>query len=176
MTTERPQVALEPLGRGVVALLLAAVVTFSPDHSAAVGLALLGGWALLTGSAMLFAARRSRSLFGTLHGAGAVLAGLAALGVLLLARDAAPTLLVLLLVGYAVLGGALDVAAGLRDGAGRDSVVVGAATLLLAVLVLAFPGDPVTTVGLFGAWAAIVGVYLVIGALSVPASRKAHSA
>lgn len=176
MTPERSRIALEPLARGVLALVLAVVVTFSPEHSPAVGLAVLGGWAVLTGIALLLISRRTRSLLSRAHGAAAVLAAIAAFAVLLLAPAAAPAALVPLLAGLAAVSGALDVAAGVRGGAGRDGVVVGGASLLLALLVFAFPADPVFTVGLLGAWAAIVGVYLVIGALSVPAPRQAHSA
>ncbi|HEY8590995.1 MAG TPA: DUF308 domain-containing protein [Naasia sp.] len=176
MTTERSHVALEPLARGALALVLAVVVTFSPDHSPAVGLTVFGGWSLLTGLALLLTSRRTRSLWSLAHGAAAVSAGLVAIGVLVLASGAAPQTLVPLLAGFAAVSGALDIASGIRGTAGRDGVVVGSASVLLALLVLGFPADPVFTVGLLGAWAAVVGVYLVIGALSVPETRKAHSA
>ncbi|MCU1437430.1 MAG: hypothetical protein JWP66_517 [Naasia sp.] len=182
MTTERSRIALEALPRGVLALLLALVVTFSQDHSPALGLTVFGLWAVLTGAAIVALGRRARAQQGLAGGVVHIFGGALALAVLLVVPASAPGLLVPVLAGTLALAGGLDIAGGLArgtaaDGLGRDGVALGAANLLVVVGMLVFAGDPVVTVGLLGAWAAIAGVYLVIGALSVPASaRKAHSA
>ncbi|MEF2976360.1 hypothetical protein [Subtercola sp. YIM 133946] len=51
--------------------------------------------------------------------------------------------------------------------AAKDWIAVGAFTALLALVFLIIPLDVVTAVGLFGGYAVIVGIYLVIGGLSL---------
>lgn len=102
------------------------------------------------------------------------------------------------LIGWAAATGAFELAvgvAGARRGAaagdGRDRIVVGALTLILAVVSLVVsPGyaldyfieeagqsftltGTIVGVGLFGGWAAIVAVFLGIGAMSPAPAREA---
>ena len=51
--------------------------------------------------------------------------------------------------------------------AGRDWLVTGAMTAVLAVIFLLIPADVVLAVGLFGAYAVVIGVYLGIGAFTL---------
>ena len=93
-----------------------------------------------------------------------------------------------ILLAWALLAGAIELATGIaarRRGSGpRDGIVVGALTLLLAVVSIAvspqysldyFVDDAgqwftltgtIIGVGLFGGWAAVIAVYLGIGAFS----------
>ncbi|RIJ56851.1 DUF308 domain-containing protein, partial [Clavibacter phaseoli] len=118
------------------------------------------------------------------QGALTVVAGVAAL----LARDGGVLVLLYVVSVWAVVTGFLELVAGLRS-RGRvpgatDAITVGALTVVLAVAFLLVPPDlvvqyggveqregqltaPVVAVGLLGAYAAIVGVFLVIAALSM---------
>ena len=51
--------------------------------------------------------------------------------------------------------------------AAKDWIAVGDFTALLALVFLIIPLDVVTAVGLFGGYAVMVGIYLVIGGLSL---------
>ncbi|MDO9589875.1 MAG: hypothetical protein Q7J04_01885, partial [Microcella sp.] len=83
--------------------------------------------------------------------------------------SALPVLL-LLIGGYAVLAGALELVWGIRhrdrSPFARDGIVVGIGTLALAV-VLALVADPVSAVGFFGAYTVMLGVFLIIAGLSL---------
>jgi len=85
-------------------------------------------------------------------------------------------LLLLLVGGYAVLAGALELVWGIRhrdrSPLARDAVVIGIGTLALAV-VLALVGDPVSAVGFFGAWAVMLGVFLLIAGFSLTSTTPA---
>ena len=73
-------------------------------------------------------------------------------------------------VVWAVLAGGSSLLRGLRmdshEVVGRDWITLGILTLLLAAAVAAVPANVVWTMGLVGAWAAIVTVFSVIAALS----------
>ncbi|WP_240605855.1 hypothetical protein [Planctomonas deserti] len=178
-----------PLARAVLALALAAVTTFTAGHSPQFGLTVFGAFALLSGlvTAALTAAsltdRRLRSLF-LVHGAVSVVVGLAAL-----IGSSAGLLFYLYLVSvWAAVTGFLELYAGLRSrgrvAAAKDWLTVGAATALLALVFLLVPPDyaeaftaadgvdgavtaSVLGVGLLGAYGALLGVYLIIAALSL---------
>ena len=106
---------------------------------------------------------------------------LLALAVVATTTTAGLGMLVLLVGGFAVLAGGLELVWGIRhrdrSALARDAVVIGAGTLALAV-VLAFVGDPVSAVGFFGAYAVVLGVFLVIAGLSARWSTqlKEHTA
>ena len=174
------------LGRAVLlraAPLLVAglVITFTADHSARLGLLALG----LLGAAL--AATLGFPALGLprdepLRGLHATLAGLAlATGAVALLRlDAGLPFLLVIASGWAVLSGAVELVWGIRHrtrhAVARDAIVVGGATLALAV-VLASVADSISAVGFLGAYAIVVGVFLVIAALSLTwgASQKEHS-
>ena len=74
--------------------------------------------------------------------------------------------------GYmrAAVTGLLELVAGLRrrgDASRRDWMIVGGLTVVLAIVMLLIPADPVLAVGLLGAYAVIIGVYLAIAGLSL---------
>ena len=177
-----------PLGRAIPALALAAVITFSADHSARLGLITFGVFAVvsaLAGGALLW---RSRATPATrvllLQAAVTLVAGIAALAV----TGGGLPYLVFLLAFWAAVTGVLEFWLGLRrrrvDRIARDCMFAGGLTAVFAVAVLLVPPElnqPVTgaggfessltasivVVGLLGAYAAILGVFLVIAALSL---------
>ncbi len=167
--------------RAAPLLVVGLVLTFTADHSARTGLLALG--ALGAVSAMVLGGSALRLPAGealrSLHAGLAVIAGIT--GLVSLARsDAGLPFLLLVVSGYAVLSGAWELVWGIRRrGAhafARDAVVVGTGTLALAVIV-AVIDEPVAVVGFLGAYAIVVGVFLVIAALSLTggASQKEHS-
>ncbi|NQX12438.1 hypothetical protein HQQ80_12430 [Microbacteriaceae bacterium VKM Ac-2855] len=162
-----------PLTRAAVALVVGAVITFSTDHSPAYGLAVFGGFAVLSGLlvVLLHAARLATSPRGLLIASGAVdvLAGAVALALLV-----APSLagFVYLVAAWAVVSGVLEYLAGRRAAgelaaAGRDWRLVGIGTVLLGIVFAVLPPHPIVSVGLLGAYAVILGVFLGIAAFSL---------
>ncbi|WP_210508031.1 hypothetical protein [Naasia sp. SYSU D00057] len=161
--------------RGVLAAVLAVVITFSQDHTPVFGLAVYGVFALLQGLVLALSASRSAPTqtgvaITLASGVVGLASGVLAIALLFVSTGAAAAALVPAVAVSAGLAGTLELVLGVRDvDAGpqsRDRVVVGVASLLLAVAVL-LPASPVVTVGLIGAYGAIVGVYLIIAALSL---------
>lgn len=161
-----------PVARAVVALLAAGVITFNSNHSATFGLIVFGAYAAVEGllvgilSMRTVADRTARRLF-MVHGVIGLIAG-----VLALALSTSGLGLYLYLVSvWAALTGFIELYCGVRsrskDPSSRDWMVVGAFTALLAIVFLLIPSDSVLAVGLFGAYAVIVGVYLGIGGFSL---------
>lgn len=178
-----------PLVRAVPLLVTAAVVTFSRDHSPFVGLvsfgvaALVGGLLLTVGVLLRLDDRSSRTL-QVVQGVTTVVAGAVALA----ASSAGLAFFVALVSGWALVAGALELVAGLRrrgrSPLARDWTSVGVFTLALGVVFLVVPLDyaqplggveqiegeltsSTVLVGVLGAWAAVVGVFLVIAGLSL---------
>lgn len=170
--------------RAVPSAVVALVITFSADHSTTLGFVGVGAWALATAIVLAYGAMRGllpRSVF-VAHAAL-----LAAGGVAALFFSTQPVAVLLFLVGT-LLGvtGALELVGGIvlrRSAEARDRIFVGGVTALTAIAVLLIPADynqvisipdkvvpPLTAsvivVGLFGAYCAIVAVYLVIAGLS----------
>lgn len=179
------------LGRALFAAAAAAMITFSPDHSHAVGLTVFAGFALASALTLLFAAvfvddRTRRPGFIVLGIVDALAAAVASMQPL-----RSTILLFVLIIAWGVVSGAVELAAGLADRrAGRerslvrDEIFCGALALLLAVAVAIVPpgysldyfiaeagrsftldGD-IIIVGLVGGYAAILAVYLGIAGLS----------
>lgn len=176
------------LARALFAALAAVMVTFSPDHSAAVGGSVFSGFALSTAlvfalSAWLVYPRGQRAvpiLLAVVTG----IAGLAA-GV---GTWRTTTFFFVLIIAWALVSGAIEILGAMRDRrAGRtearDGLVVGVVTLILAVAFLFTPMDfsydyaiegagtftltgIIIAVGIFGGYAAIVAVYLAIAGFS----------
>lgn len=181
--------------RALFAAVAALMITFSPDHSHDVGLAVFGGFGIAT--AMVFGL--SAWLVGPAgHRGGAVLlaavhlvAGMAASAVALRSE----TLFFAVVISWAILAGGIELAIGITQRArlgrseSRDAIVVGALTVLLAAILLFVRPDyaleysieeagafvltgTTIAVGLFGGFAAVVAVYLGIAGLS-PAPGEA---
>ncbi|UYN83028.1 MAG: hypothetical protein KIT89_09980 [Microcella sp.] len=176
-TVDAPAVArpvwLGPVLRAVPAILVGLAITFTADHSALLGLVMLSIFGLGSTLALLVTSvrlERSEPLRG-LHHALALIAGVvgAASAVAAATLGSALPVLLLLIGGYAVLAGALELVWGIRhrdrSPFARDGMIIGVGTLALAV-VLALVADPVSAVGFFGAYAVVLGVFLVIAGLS----------
>lgn len=176
------------LVRALFAAAAALMITFSPDHSAAVGLAVFSGFALTTAlvlalSAWLVFPAGSRWPYVLL----------AALGFLFGMAGGVPAwrtddLFFVIVVAWGVTTGVVELIAGLRarragESTARDAITVGAFGILLGILLLAIPagftqpyaikdaGEFVLTgiilgVGMFGGYAAIVAVFLGIAGLT----------
>lgn len=198
------------LARAAFAALAAIMITFSPDHSALVGMAVFSGFAIATGLVLLLAVwivypagrRWPASALGGVTIVAGMVSGLAPV------RTVAGFFAVV--IAWALVSGLLELIAGVRGLRGirsrreiapgvadarpvldpgprsdsRDAVVVGAAGLLLGLALAVVPagyslqytieevGETLTLtgitigVGLFGAYAAIVAVYLGIAGFS----------
>lgn len=183
-----------PVLRAIPAAAVALTITFSPDHSTSLGFLATGVWAILTAIVVANGAVRAllpRQLFVALA-ALLVVGGTAAL-VLFIQPIAVLLFLVSTLLGFT---GALELVGGVvlrRFSQARDWIFVGAIGAATAIGVLLIPADysvqvgapdsglpPLTAsvmvVGLFGAYCAIVAVYLVIAGLSQKWSPDAASA
>jgi uncharacterized membrane protein HdeD (DUF308 family) len=169
-----------PAVRAVLALAAGAVVTFTRDaHTPFFGLIVFGAYAIVEGLATgvlsaMFAGRRiTRTLFAV-QGAVGVIAGVLALAL----STSGLGLFLYLVTVWAALTGFLELYSGIRersrDAAARDWLITGGLTALLALVLLIAPADAVLAIGLFGAWAVIVGVFQGIGAATLrSASRQA---
>jgi hypothetical protein len=167
---------LRALPAGVVGL----TITFTANHSPALGLVMFAVFGL--GSAVLLGAtsvkRGSRDALRSLHGGLAIIAGLVgSLSLVVLTVMGAGLAMLLLLVGgYAVVAGGFELVWGIRHRGrslfARDALVIGGATLALAV-VLALVGDSVSAVGFFGAYAVMLAIYLLIAGFSLKWSTSA---
>ncbi len=183
-----------PIARAVPLLVLGALVTFSADHTSEFGLLSFGGFAVVYGVVLgvvtiRVAGRGLRSAYLAIA-VVSVLAGAAALGAY---RGDVPVL-VFVVSAWAVLTGGLEIYAAVR-GRGRvqgsrDGFFAGGATLALAVVLLLLPPGytehyrgietddtgklvagtltaAIVAVGVIGAYAALLGVYLVIGGITL---------
>lgn len=137
------------LGRALLAALAAVMVTFSPDHSASVGLAVFSGWAIATALVLLIGAwlafPRERRSVPILLGVLTLLAGMAT-GIPGLRSTA---LFFVVVIAWALIAGVAELVGGVRlrrgaaslDGVlrserrdeGRDGVLAGALTIALGV-------------------------------------------
>ncbi|HEU4755031.1 MAG TPA: hypothetical protein VFS72_00100 [Agromyces sp.] len=172
---ERAAAWLVPVVRGALALVPSAIITFSQDHSPALGFAVFGGWALASGvivgalAARLVADRMARWTF-VANGVITAAAGLIALGLRDTALGAVGAFTFTVAV-WAAVTGILELFVGLRSrgriAAARDWIAVGALTAILALVYVLLPLDPVTAVGLLGAYFVVLGVLLLIGGFSL---------
>ena len=164
-----------PVVRAVVALIVAAVITFTRDaHTAQFGLIVFGAFAVIEGLVVALLSLRTvtdalTSRLFVVQGAIGVLAG-----ILALALSTSGLGLYLFVVSvWAALTGFLELYCGLRnrakDPAARDWIVIGSLTAVLAIVFLLIPSDVVLAIGLFGAWAVVVGVFQAIGGATLQA-------
>ncbi|KQS01641.1 MULTISPECIES: hypothetical protein [Microbacterium] len=183
------------LARAVFAAIAAAMITFSADHSASVGLSVFSGFAITTALVFLLSAwlvypRGQRTLplvLGVLTLVAGMVAGVAVIR--------STVLLFVLVIVWALVTGLIEGIAGWRAvrrsargtaaaSDARDGLIVGAITVLLAVGMLFISPQYVLPyyiaeanqsftltgtaigVGVFGGYAAIIAVYLAIAGLS----------
>ncbi|RFA17476.1 hypothetical protein B7R22_00255 [Subtercola boreus] len=180
-----------PVARAIPALVVGMFLAFSLNHSAQVGLFVFGAYAVVSGVLVLLlspryvAVRVTRRLFVAQGIVGVVVGVLA----LVFNQGGVPYFLYLVTL-FAALTGFLELYAGLRsrprrtvvdrgsrDGAAderetdalasKDWLAVGGFTAVLALVFLVLPLDIVTAVGLFGGYAVILAIFLVIGGLSL---------
>lgn len=179
-----------PLVRAVPALMVGLAITFSADHTALFGLLAFSAFAALSGLVLAWGALRMPDRVqrgvAVAQAALAILSGALAL---VFCTSGAGTLF-LLVVSFAASTGFLELYLGLRargrHPASRDWIAAGAMTALLAIAVLLVPADyalpwhaedkgvevsgvltsEIIVVGVLGAYAILLGVYLAIGGLS----------
>ena len=199
-----PWVAM--LARASTAIGVAIIITFTADHAASFGFRMFGASAIVSGVVLVFAALRSADARSWLLAQGAlgIAAGLVAVLspnaglpflVLLASTWAAITGFLELYLGLrARRAGSSRAASGTLGGTlAKDRLFVGGLTVLLAVAVLLIPIDynlpymgadkverfltaSVIVVGALGAYCAVLGVYLVIAAMSLRWADKADAA
>lgn len=189
-----PDSWVAPLARAVPAIVLGVAITFSQDHSAALGLTAFGFFGVATAAVLLASAiRADRALRGTawLHGIVTAVAGIAALAV----PNRSLGVFILIVSAWAILSGALDTVNGVRfrtrRPVARDWLIGGVLTLALGAVFLLVPRDysdpfrvedkgvvvsgvvtaDITLVGVLGAWAFILGALFAIAAVSLRAPR-----
>jgi uncharacterized membrane protein HdeD (DUF308 family) len=174
--------------RAVPAAALGLVITFVADHSAGLGLTAFGVFAtvsgvLLAALAWVRLAGSGARAFLVAQGTVSVVAGVLAL----LLRDGGIAMFFLLVTMFAVITGFLELYSGLRTRrrfvASGDWLVGGSLTILTAVALLLVPPGlhqnirtaegttgvldaSVVAVGILGAYAAILAVYLLIAGFS----------
>ncbi|WP_375387431.1 hypothetical protein [uncultured Amnibacterium sp.] len=158
--------------RAVIAAALAAVVTFTPDHTARTGLVVLGVYLLVQaavlggGAAALARTRAGRGLVAA-RAAVSLVGGVVALTGVASGLDLLRPLeaLVFGLVGaLEIVGGLLG---GERSELAGDAVVVGGLQVLVGVLLVVLNPDALFAVGVLSAWGAVVAVYLGISAANL---------
>lgn len=164
-----------PIGRALVALVAGIVITFNRDHSAVFGLVVFGGYAIVGGLFLALASwrmlrdARDRQLF-VVQGLVGVVAGALAL----LFADGGLGFFLYLVSVWGAVTGFLELYSGLRRRRAasvgvspRDWLSMGALTAALALACLLLPPNTVVSVGLFGAYLVVFGIFLVIGGLSL---------
>ena len=174
--------------RALFAAAAAVMITFSPDHSAAVGLSVFSGFVLTSSLVMLLAVwlvfpvgqRWSWVVLALLGFAAGMTAGVPAWRT--------EDLFFVVVIAWALTTGVVELIVGLRarragETTARDSITVGAFGILLALLLLTIPAGFVQPyaiqgagefeltgiilgVGMFGGYAAVVAVFLGIAGLT----------
>lgn len=147
---------LFPIARAVPAALMAVAITFTADHSARLGLAAFGGFALLSGLVMLspgirrtgpLPADAAQKTARLAQGVVTLIAGAVALAAAVLIPVATAQLpaLVAIVAGWGVLAGGLELYSALRargrHAGARDAGFLGVLTILLAAVMLIVPQD-----------------------------------
>jgi uncharacterized membrane protein HdeD (DUF308 family) len=177
-----------PAGRAILALALGLAITFTTGHTPAFGLVAFGVYAVLAGIFLLIgwtgprAAAEARTAFRA-QGAATLIAGVAALAL----PGGGMPYLVLLLSGWAIVTGALELVSGIRfrhrAPGWTDWIGVGALTVLLGIVTLVLPPDisdlysgeqgveglltsSIIVTGMLGAWGILTGVLQAIAAAS----------
>jgi uncharacterized membrane protein HdeD (DUF308 family) len=167
-----------PLARAIPYLVTGLVVTFVSDHSPVMGLISYGLLSLvasvilgvLTLRTLTEARDRSARLLFLIQSVVGVVLGALALVFAGVGGGAGLEAFVFVVGMNAAIGGFLELYTGLRSkhAGHRDWMVVGGATVVLAIVTLLLPpGDPVLAIGIVGAYAIIIGLFLVIAGFSL---------
>ncbi|WP_105034734.1 hypothetical protein [Cryobacterium aureum] len=161
-----------PVGRALIALVPAIVITFNRDHSAQLGLLAFGAFALASGLLLVLVGPRTltvatdRSLF-LIQGVVSMVAGAIALGF----HAGGHGFFLFVVSVWGAVTGFLEIYAGIRVRKrplpAKDWLFTGIGGALLALLFLLLPPNPVVSVGLFGAYLVFLAVFLPIAGLSL---------
>src|SRR5690606_17728137 len=152
-------------------LIVGLIITFTEDHSPHIGLIAFGAFALISGLVLLVGAFRTifdRVVRGTLSGQGVISVVTGGAAIALSGRGL--SVLLFIVTVYAGRTGVLELYAGIRSHGvppARDWVTVGAYTAIAAIVFVLIPPDSILTTGLIGAYAIILGVFLLIAGLSL---------
>lgn len=175
--------------RALFAAIAAVMITFSPDHSAPIGLTVFGGFAIATAIVLLLSAWLARPagqlgrvvLLAAVYLVGGMVAGAPQLR--------STTTLFAVLIAWGLLAGLVELVTGLAErraepATARDTIFVGALTMVLGIAVLLVRPEyrldyaieeagrsftltgTIIAVGLFGGYAAIVAAFLGIAGFS----------
>lgn len=175
--------------RALFAAIAAVMITFSPDHSAPIGLTVFGGFAIATAIVLLLSAWLARPagqrgrvvLLAAVYLVGGMVAGTPQLR--------STTTLFAVLIAWGLLAGLVELVTGLAErraepATARDTIFVGALTMVLGIAVLLVRPEyrldyaieeagrsftltgTIIAVGLFGGYAAIVAAFLGIAGFS----------
>lgn len=185
------------LVRALLAAAAALMITFSPDHSAAVGLSVFSGFviasALVLGLSAWLVHPAGRRWAPIALGLISLIAGMASGIPAWRTNDA----FFAIVIGWALLTGLIELISGIRarrsgEASARDEITVGAFGILLGLLLIVIPagftqpyaiegaGEFVLTgiilgVGMFGGYAAIVAVFLGIAGLTPKRAEAADT-
>jgi uncharacterized membrane protein HdeD (DUF308 family) len=167
--------------RAVVAFAVGFFITLDQNHAAGYGIAMFAVFAIVSGivaAAFWFVTDAGQRSLWVIQGALGCAAGI----VTLVVHTGGLGALLYGVSVWGVLTGVAELYAAWRSRRGqtgeglvvaRDRMLVGAATVVLAILFLIIPADHRLAIGLFGAYAVVIGVYLAIGAFSL---KWAHPA
>jgi len=179
-TSPAPQLGFGLILQAIPALIGAAVITFSSDHSPLVGLIVFAGVAFLIAAGQMITAAslsvwpRSRTAIGI-----QAVASVAAGGVAAAFLGGERTTLTLCVSIWAA---AVAVTSGLAGwfspdrAIAREFFVITGLTGLLAIVEAALPVSDVYAVGLFGAYLAVFGVFSIIAGLSMSSASRRPAA
>lgn len=178
----RRRLGIAFIARALPAIVVSLVITFSANHSSIVGLIAFLAFGFATAPVLLMTA-----LAVPLTGRARILTLVQAFAAVGAAAVAATTLdmatdsLQLTIAIWAAVAGIAELLQGIfatEKGLAREWITLGILGCVLAIVEI-FPLSEVYAVGLFGAYAAIIGVYLVIAGLSFvmrPAAEKKEAA
>lgn len=166
-----------PLIRAILVAVAAIAITFSGDHSPHFGLMVFGIWAVVAGLVLGALSLRvvgeplSRRLFAT-NGVLTAASGFVALGLAgsFSNGEGLGTFLFLVTV-WGACTGVLELYTGWQaratQASARDWRTAGGLTLVLALILMILPPHSVVSVGLLGAYFAVLAVFLGIAAFSL---------
>lgn len=167
-----------PLGlafilRAIPTLIAACVITFSRDHGPVLGLVVFLSFAFLVAPTLLMTI-----VIVPLTGVSRTMVGVQSISTIAAGAVAAASLtgglaaLTLTMSIWAAITGAVELYAGIRCAdrvVGREWTVLGVFTAIFAIIQAVLPLTDVYAVGIFGAYAMIVGLFLVIAGISLRA-------
>lgn len=168
---------LAQLVRAVIAFAAGFVITLDQAHTAGFGIAMFASFAIVGGlavSVFFFVTDVADRTLWLVQGLIGVAAGVVALVV----HSGGLGALLYSVSVWALLTGVAELYGGWRArrrarqraeeaSAARDRMLVGGFTVVLAIVYLVIPAEHRLAVGLFGAYAIVIGVYLAIGAFSL---------